>query len=100
MDFEICMVWNVFKSQSKEEELSLHEILDVKCSWNSHLTIIPFEMNSECRLPCSQCWQRRYYAFQKRALSNFALPIPIWFGGTNEVEGDRAAQEGREIIDG
>lgn len=68
------MVRNVFKSQTHKEKLSLHKILDIKCSRNS-TPIIPFKINFECRLACSQSWQWSNDTFQKGSLSKFPFSV-------------------------
>ena len=64
------MVWNIFKGQTYKEEFSCHVILNIKCSWNSHITI-PFKMNIICRLSCSQNWYGSNKTFNISFLSHF-----------------------------
>jgi len=51
------VVGNVFESERLKVELILHEILDVKCSRNSKISV-PIEANIVCFFTRSQGWQR------------------------------------------
>ena len=51
------VVRNVFKSERLEVELIRHEVLNVKCSRNSEVTV-PFNVNIVCFFSRTQGWQR------------------------------------------
>jgi len=49
------VIWNVLESDTDEEELVIGKVSDVKCSWNSKISI-PFKLNIECISSVSKGW--------------------------------------------